>query len=175
MILIGKLNSTSGLSIAAFALACVVAALAIRGYAVSNESALHRYLQVLPSIALEMIKAQSSLEASDGKVLVESQIIMLEASFSKLLTRQSSSFDQRRLAMKIEIQRSEPSTTEKIDRELHRFGFIECEPEAHLGSQMTTLMEPSQLTSKQQPQYQVTLCYLNRDGSILKSSASSTK
>ncbi|WP_407333811.1 hypothetical protein [Enterovibrio sp. 27052020O] len=173
MTLIEKLNSTSTLSKAAIVLAFIVAALAIRDNTASNDDQLHKYLQMLPSVALAMVKTQSSLEASDGKVLLETQITMLENSFSKLLARQSSSFEQRRLAMKIEIIRKRTLVDGAFDSELHRFGYIECEPDVVLGSPMMALMETNLSIPNHYPKYQVTLCYLNRDGSILKTSASS--
>ncbi|WP_028022584.1 hypothetical protein [Enterovibrio calviensis] len=171
MALRDKLNTGSLLSMTAIAVACVVLSLSIRNHAISNESDLHNYLQVLPSVALEMIKAQSSLEASDGQVLIASQIKLLEASFGKLLANQSSRFSQRRLAMKLEILRS--SQSETGGREIHRFGVFNCEPTEQLGSQVATLLSSNPSALEFSPQYQATLCYFDRDGTILRSSKSS--
>ncbi|WP_281543954.1 hypothetical protein [Grimontia sp. SpTr1] len=134
----------------------------------SSRVLLTKYLEVLPSISLEMVKAQSALEASDGTVLVPQQVNMLEDTLAKLLTSQYSTFEHRRLAMKIEILRASRMTSDEYERELHRIGDDGCEPNTQLVNQIAKL-EPLTL----RPQYQVTLCYLNSDGTTMTSSASS--
>ncbi|MDD1792222.1 hypothetical protein L4D06_21775 [Enterovibrio makurazakiensis] len=171
MALRDKFNSGSLISMMAIAIACVVVALSVRHHTLSNESDLYSYLQALPSVALEMVKAQNSLEASDGQVLIASQIKLLQTSFGKLLANQSSGFNQQRLAMKIEILRS--SQLEGGVREVHRFGVFNCEPNEQLSAQVATLRTSTPERLEFYPQYQATLCYLDRDGTIFRSSKSS--
>lgn len=134
---------------------------------------LQRYLQVLPNISLEMVKAQSALAASDGQVLAPKQIDMLEESLAKLLASQSSSFDKRNFAMKIEIWRRNNLPSQFIERELHRFGFESCEPNIQLENQIRLVKPVGALQGSAFPHYQVTLCYQQKDGSLLTASASS--
>ncbi|WP_325894520.1 hypothetical protein [Grimontia sp. NTOU-MAR1] len=126
-----------------------------------------KYLEALPSVSLEMVKAQNALEASGETVLAPQQVDMLEETLAKLLSSQYSSFEKRRLAMKIEILRTHVVDTD-FDRELHRIGDTSCEPNVQLANQIEQLQPLSV-----RPQYQVTLCYLNQDGTTMMSSASS--
>ncbi|CZF80946.1 hypothetical protein [Grimontia marina] len=126
-----------------------------------------KYLEALPSVSLEMVKAQNALEASGETVLAPQQVDMLEQTLAKLLSSQYSSFEKRRLAMKIEILRTHVVDTD-FDRELHRIGDTGCEPNVQLANQIEQLQPLSV-----RPQYQVTLCYLNQDGTTMMSSASS--
>ncbi|USH05598.1 hypothetical protein K6Q96_20615 [Grimontia kaedaensis] len=166
---LAKFTASPTLIFTAIAVATIVSGAAMQKQSESSRVLLKKYLEVLPSISLEMVKAQSALEASDKTVLVPQQVDMLEETLAKLLSSQYSSFEKRRLAMKIEILRTNEEVEKTdYDRELHRFGDRGCEPNVQLVNQIEQL-EPLSV----RPQYQVTLCYLNRDGTTMMSSASS--
>lgn len=134
----------------------------------SNQILLQKYLESLPAISLEMVRAQSTLEAAGTRVLTPAHIDMLEESLTRLLTSQYSSFEPCRLAMKIEILRNSQAERQGYDRELHRFGYEHCEPDVQLIDQIENLAQFSLW-----PQYQVTLCYRNKDDTTTMFSASS--
>lgn len=136
----------------------------------SNQILLQKYLESLPAISLEMVRAQNALEASGNQVLTPAHIDMLETSLTKMLSNHYSSFEPSRLAMKIEIMRNNLTGNQSYERELHRFGNDHCEPDVQLIDQIENLAQFSLW-----PQYQVTLCYRNRDGTTAMYSASSIK
>lgn len=120
-----------------------------------------------------MVKVQSALEASDGRVLAPGQVIKLKESLTHLLAKQSAGFNQQNLAMKIEILRRENTLDHKLEQELHRFGSDSCEPTVQLKNQIEQVHFVDVIESGNLPQYQVTLCYKHKDGVFENNSASS--
>ncbi|KXF83229.1 hypothetical protein [Enterovibrio coralii] len=136
-----------------------------------TEAVVKKNIHSLSSIALDMVKAQTALEATDGIILTPAQVTRLEETMVNALSVKASGFDASRLGMKIEIvtarSRLQPS------RELHRFGKWYCEPDMQLMLKVSELQRIQLLEEGIYPLFQVTMCYVNSDGSMTKSSASS--
>ncbi|MDD1779660.1 hypothetical protein LRP49_00500 [Enterovibrio sp. ZSDZ35] len=137
----------------------------------NSEAVIRKNIHSLSTIALEMVKAQTALEATDHTVLTAQQVAGLEDAMINALAMKASGFEASRLGMKIEVVTARGKA--QASRELHRFGEWYCEPDVQLLNKVNRLQQLQLLTQDLFPLFQVTMCYLNSDGSITKSSASS--